>query len=80
VTYNYSFIFKEYFESDGIYWLYGKQAKDTVPQLKKIVNMLGNFPSDPDYWKPKAGNARKSLEILVKWAEIHPKAVWNILF
>jgi hypothetical protein len=79
VTSNYSFIFKEHFNSEGIYWLYGKPAKETVPKLKNIINALGNFSPDVDYWKPTAGNARKALEVLLKWAEIHPKAVWNII-
>ena len=80
VTYNYSPIFHEHFESEGIYWLYGKKAGETAPVLKEIINDLRNFSPDKNYWKPTAGNVKKCLELLLEWAEIHPNAVWNILF
>lgn len=77
ITYNYSWFFYRFLdEEDGIRWLYGKQAKDTVERLESAIKELGAVKYS-DYWAPTPGNAGYALSILLKWAKQHPDAVWE---
>lgn len=70
VTYNYCKRFD--FKSLG-----GKTAEVTIPVLTAAVMELG-VVRDPDYWAPTPGNAGHACNILLGWAHLHPKAVWEV--
>ncbi len=70
VTYNYG----KHFSFDT---LNGIKAKDTVQQLQKAIYDLGTVKS-PDYWQPTEGNVGYTCEILLRWAEANPEAVWRV--
>lgn len=77
VTYNYSFFFFHFLDKeDGIRWLYGKAANETIERLEKAVETLGTRQED-DYWIPTPGNAGHALNVLLGWARQHPDAVWD---
>lgn len=77
VTYNYAGYYYEHLDADkGIRWLYGKQAKDTVERLEKAIETLG-IKRIGDYWEPSSGNAGYALSILLKWAKLHPDAIFE---
>lgn len=78
VTYNYSGHFVKHLHSEGIKWLSGKKASDTIEQLKKAVEVLGIIQDD-DYWNPTTGNAGHALCILLEWAKLYPEGVWRVL-
>lgn len=87
------FYYKFLSKRKGLRWLYGKTGKQAIPRLKKAVKELGTHQftrlpegADPltmnhlsyvDYWAPTPGNAGYALNILLKWAKQHPKAIFN---
>lgn len=76
ITYNYSYFFRhELDKENGIRWLYGKRAVETIPALERAVKTLGVHRHD-DYWAPTPGNAGYALSILLAWAKKWPEAVW----
>ena len=79
ITYNYS---KHYYRclnsENGLRFLNGKQAKDTIKDLESAVKLLGT-KNDSDYWEATAGNAGYALSILLKWAKQYPNAVWKVI-
>lgn len=76
LTYNYSKHFDALDEKDGLRWLYGKKASETLDRLAHAIAALGT-ERDNDYWKGTAGNAGHSLAVLYRWAKQHPDAVWE---
>lgn len=77
VTYNYGPFFYEHIDAElGIRWLYGKLACETVERLRAAVAALGTERHD-DYWAPTPGNAGYALSILLMWAGLHPRAMWQ---
>ncbi len=78
ITCNYVNIFRQYFGSKGIFWMYGKKAITTIERLEYIVDQLGT-QKDKDPWNPTPGNAGYVLNILLGWARTRPEAVWKIL-
>ena len=42
ITYNYSHLFRELFGSNGIRWLYGKSAAETIPALVEAAGQLAD--------------------------------------
>lgn len=78
LTYNYS---KHYYgtvnDTEGLRWLHGKRAEDTIAQLQHAVNVLGTTV-DVDYWASTPGNAGAALAILLDWANAHPDARWEV--
>lgn len=78
VTYNYSKFYKDALDKEkGFRWLHGKKGKECVKRLKEATKKLGTDFSG-DYWEPTPGNAGVILDTLKKWAEEHPKAVFDI--
>ena len=78
VTYNYSpHYYKCLNEKEGLRWLNGRQANDTIEALRHAVRVLGT-ERDDDYWKNTPGNAGHALNILVSWAKQHPEGVWRV--
>lgn len=77
ITYNHSKYFYRYIDKEeGIRWLYGKPAGDTIYRLIKAINRLKTF-RDEDYWKTIAGNAGHALATLLLWAIQWPKGIWK---
>ena len=77
ITYNYSWFYTHFLdEEEGIGWLYGKKAKDTLNRLEKAVEELGT-DQFTDYWAPTPGNAGYALNILLTWAKANPNAIWQ---
>ena len=78
VTWNYNVFFREHLDEKGLDYLCGKKAKDTIEKLEIALENLNGFKPNDNYWKPTAGNARKVLEILLEWAQLHPSAIWKV--
>lgn len=77
ITYNYAPIFYKYIdEEEGIRWLYGKKAKNTVDKLESTISKLKDDISE-DYWECTEGNAKRSLENLLNLAKMFPESRWN---
>ena len=76
VTYNYAIHFGD-LGSDGLRSLNGLRAKYAIDTLQKVIQKLNTDRSD-DYWEPTEGNARHTLEILLKWAQLCPDAIFSI--
>lgn len=77
ITYNYSHHFATHLDTEqGIDWLYGKLAIETIERLEAAVLALGT-ERDSNYWNSTPGNAGYTLSILLAWARLHPTAVWN---
>lgn len=70
VTYNYCKLFD--FKS-----LDGKTVEETASLLWKAISKLG-LVRDPNYLKPTEGNVGSACNILLGWAHLHPKAVWQV--
>ena len=79
ITFNYTVFFQEHLGKDGIFYLNGKKAEETINMLEKVVSALEGFNPDEDYWKPTAGNVAKTLSTLLEWANLYPYATWNVL-
>lgn len=76
ITYNYWVHFRRVLGDKGIRTLYGKTGAETVPILQQAIDRLGR-DTDPDYWKPTEGNARKALECCLLLARACPDAIWE---
>jgi hypothetical protein len=76
VTYNYSEVTKlvDFSFRD----IHHKLAGDTIDQLREVVARLGTRRKYRDYWAPTPGNAGHAVAILLKWAEQHPDARWEV--
>jgi len=78
ITYNYSpFYFEHLNNGEGLRWLNGKTARETLKALQKAVACLG-IEQCEDYWEASPGNAGFALSILAKWAEEHPDGIWEV--
>lgn len=77
ITYNYGKAFWEHIdETEGIRWLYGKKAKDTIEVLVKAISELkDNF--SVDYWEYTEGNAKIALMYLLELALLYPEGIWD---
>jgi hypothetical protein len=77
VTYNYAPHYYRLIDAkEGIRWLYGKTGAETLPKLREAIAALAD-DSEPNYWKPTEGNARRALARLASFAEANPKGVWS---
>lgn len=76
VTYNYSRFIRQALHEDGIMWLYGKTAAETIPALEQAIVTLGTERTT-NYWDATPGNAGYILSVLLLWAREHPDAIWN---
>jgi len=78
VTYNYSKFYYLYLnQEEGLKWLHGKEAKDTIKALEQAVSKMTGEPSQ-DYWDSCEGNARIPLVRFLGWAKQYPEAKWVI--
>lgn len=76
VTYNYGGHFRRLFGEDGIRFLYGKPAVDTIAPLQSGADALKNDVSE-DYWEGTEGNAKRALLSLIALAKMLPHGVWK---
>lgn len=78
ITYNYSPWYRCYLHPDsGLAWLDGKQASAVADVLRNAIAKLGTKRSR-DYWACTKGNAGYALSILLRWAEQHPGAYFEV--
>ncbi len=77
MTYNYAWFYFRFLDKEGLEWLNGKKAKDTIVKLKAAVAELGTRMYG-DYWAATPGNAGHALDTLLKWAELHPEATFEV--
>ena len=75
ITYNYCKHFYRLFGENGIRFIYGKTAAETLPLLKDGAALLGDDVSD-DYWEPTEGNAKAALMQLIALSQMRPDGVW----
>lgn len=78
VTYNYGKIFRrpEVLGEEGIRTIYGMTGAESIPVLQKAIANLGD-DTDPDYWKPTDGNAKRPLCQLLAMAQMRPDGIWD---
>ena len=78
VTYNYGSIFRrpEVLGEEGIRTIYGMTGAESIPVLQKAIANLGD-DTDPDYWKPTDGNAKRPLCQLLAMAQMRPDGIWD---
>lgn len=76
VTYNYAPILYSLFPDQGIRFLYGKTAQETVPMLEEAITKLGD-DVHPDYWTATEGNVKVALRSLLQMAIACPQGVWS---
>lgn len=76
ITYNYGEHFRSVLGDDGIRWLYGKTAVDTIQNLQEAADALKNDASE-DYWEATEGNAKRALLSLIALAKMLPNGVWK---
>lgn len=75
ITYNYA----ENYHPHGfsICDLDGKTALEVIPELERVIAALGD-ETDPDYWKPVDGNAKRALKQLLVMAKMRPDAIIEV--
>lgn len=75
----------------GIRTLYGMTGADSIPVLKKAIEMLTNLKEDisdeekkkfeeqwaTGYWMPTRENAIKPLHQLLAFAQMRPDGIWR---
>ena len=75
VTYNYSPHYYRTMGEGGIRTIYGMTGADSILVLEKAIAELGD-ETDPDYWRPTEGNAKRALVQLLALAKMRPDGVW----
>ena len=75
ITYNY---YKNYAPHGfSINDLDGKTALEVIPELERVIAALSD-ETDPDYWKPTDGNAKRPLKQLLVMAKMRPDAIIRV--
>ena len=75
ITYNYA---RNYYPHGfNIRDLDGKSALEAIPELRRVISELGD-ETDPDYWKPTDGNAKRALIQLLTMARMRPDAIIEV--
>lgn len=75
VTYNYARNYSPH--GFSIRDLDGKTALDVIPELERVISLLKD-ETDPDYWKPTDGNAKRALKQILVMAKMRPDAVITV--
>ena len=75
ITYNYS---AHYYRiiNGGIRAIYGMSGATSLPLLDHAIASLGD-KTDPDYWQPTEGNAKRALIQLRTLAQLRPDGIWE---
>jgi hypothetical protein len=78
ITYNYGAFFRTHLDKEnGLRALHGQKAGDWIEPLAVAVKALGTEAADI-YWAATPGNAGRALSVLLKWAQQHPDATWEV--
>ena len=78
ISYNFSKLFYETLDHEnGIHWLNGQKAVDTLTTLLSATLKLGTAASS-DPFEPVPGNAGFILMVLLSWALQYPQCIWEI--
>jgi hypothetical protein len=77
VTSNYHNIIVDATGWNGIQYLHGRRAEDTIPELRAALQLLGTKRS-PDYWQATPGNVGYMFRVLLDWAQQHPTGIWHV--
>lgn len=80
ITYNYAPFFREVFSpygTDGIHCIENMVVSETIPWIESAISQLGD-DVDSNYWAPTEGNAKRSLQSLLKLANMCPEGIWEI--
>lgn len=56
----------------------GKTAVDVIPELDRVIELLGDETDPDDYWQPVDGNAKRALIQLRTMAKMRPDAVIKV--
>jgi hypothetical protein len=75
IPYSYRKILRSLFGDEGIRFLYGKTAQETIPLLEAGIAKLGD-DTDPDHWAATEGNVKVALRSLSTMAIALPHGVW----
>lgn len=75
ITYNYASNYAKH--SFSIRNLVDKTALEAIPELERVIALLGNDVSD-DYWEATDGNAKRALISLLTMAKMRPDAVIKV--
>lgn len=73
ITFNYAEIYSKH-NFNVVDDLNGKLAVDVIPVLDRVISELGD-DTDPDYWNPTEGNAKRALITLRTMAKMRPDAL-----
>lgn len=76
ITYNYGEHYYKTLGENGIRTIYGMTGAESIPLLKNAISQLGDDVSD-DYWEGTEGNAKKSLYVLLAFAQLRPDGIWD---
>lgn len=60
----------------GIRSIYGLTGAESIPILQRAADQL-NDETDPDYWEPTEGNAKRPLLQLIAMAQLRPDGIWE---
>ena len=75
ITYNYARNYAKH--NFSIEDLIDKTALEAIPELKRVIALLGDDVSD-DYWEATDGNAKRALISLLTMAKMRPDAVIEV--
>ena len=75
ITYNYSENYSKH--NFSINDLDGKTALDVIPELERVIALLGDDVSD-NYWDATDGNAKKALIQLLTMCRMRPDALIGV--
>ena len=76
VTYNYSSVYRPH--GFNLRDLDGKTARETTPDLERVIAAIGTVEPDNNYWAPTPGNAGRALHVLARWGRELPHGVWAV--
>jgi hypothetical protein len=75
ITFNYARNYAKH--NFGIKDLIDKTALEAIPELERVIALLGDDVSD-DYWEATDGNAKQALISLLTMAKMRPDAVIEV--
>ena len=75
ITFNYEPNYRKH--NFNIKDLNNKTAANVIPELKRVIELLGDQTSD-NYWKPIDGNAKRALITLLTMAQMRPDAIIKV--
>lgn len=75
ITYNYSENYSKH--NFSIKDLDGKSAVEVIPELKRVIALLGDDVSD-NYWDATDGNAKRALIQLLTMCRMRPDSVISV--